>query len=269
MAKAIDKNNVWYQEVAPRSFYKEEDLERVIIQNLEIIFPHFKALPFKKKLFDSARNKSNTPDLVMIKADYSEWYIIEVELGKHDKKHVLEQIETFYNCSYTDDHASYIFNKRRRGFNLNSLKTLIATQSPKLMVIVNEPKDDWKEDLKSFRCMTCIFQIYQDFEGKALYRLNGEHPYIYTNFCHCKYEKVGYPFTVEVLQTDFLDGYGILNGEKISIEFGGVRLQWERVDGANRVFLNCDYTRPPLDPLTDRYRLNYDNILKSYSFTKD
>ena len=137
------------------------------------------------------------------------------------------------------------------------------------MVIVNEPMPSWVDTLKSYRCKICIFQIYHDIDGNPLYRLNGEHPYIYTNFCHCRYQKVGSPYTIEILEQTFLDSYGILEGNDISIEFKGKNLKWSRLDASNRVFLNCNSTFPPLDPLSDRYKLNYNIELKSYSFTKD
>lgn len=269
MAKAIDNNSIWYQEVAPRSFYDEEDLERAIIHNLQIIFPQFKALPFKKKLFDTARHKNKTPDLAMVKVDYSEWYIIEVELGKHQKSHVIDQVKAFYNCSYDDEHADYIYSQRPHDLDVNLLRAMVASKLPEFMVIVNEAKPDWVDDLKALRCKTCVFQIYHDFNGKPLYRLNGEHPYIYTNFCHCKYQKVGAPYTVEVLDHQFLDSYGIADGAKMAIEYNGISLQWLRQDDSKRIFLHCSNATPPLDSLTDRYRLNFNDALKNFSFTKD
>lgn len=269
MARAIDNKSIWYQEVAPRSFYNEEDLERAIIHNLEVIFPQFKALPFKKTLFDPLRHKKNKPDLAMIKSDYSEWYIIEVELGKHLKDHVLDQIETFYNCSYAEEHAEYIYNQRPHDLDSTFLKNMVATKVPEFMVIVNEEKTDWVEDLKSFRCKTCVFQIYHDYTGAPLYRLDGEHPYIYTKFCHCRYQKVGSPYTVEVLDKYFLDSYSIVDGSPMSIEFKGLNQQWTREDASRRVFLHCNARTPPLDPITSRYRLNYNDALNTFSFTKD
>lgn len=268
MSKVIDYNDIWYQEVAPRSYYDEDDLERAIIQNLEIIFPQFKALLFKKSLHDAARNKNNAADLAMVKEDYSEWYIIEVELGKHNKDHVIDQVTTFYNCSYTDEHADYIFSKRSHDLDLPQLKAMIARKVPEFMVVANEPKPDWIKDLKRLRCKTCVFQIYHDYNGNPLYRLNGEHPYIYTKFCHCKYLK-NVPYTVEVLEKEFLNGYGVNHGIKLNIEYNGKILEWERQDDSNRVFLQCNYVRPPLDPLSDRYRLNYNDKTNIFSFTKD
>ena len=267
MAKAIDFNDVWYQEVTPRSYYIENDLERTVIQNLEIIFPQFHALLFKKKLINPVTTLGSVPDLAMVKRDYSEWYIIEVELGKHDKKHVVEQIEAFYNCGYTDEHAVYIHSKRT-DLDITRLKTMISKVIPNFMVMVNEAKPDWVADLKKLRCKTCEFQIYHDFNGNALYRLNGEHPFIFTKFSHCSYQK-NVPYVVEVLDKNFLNSYGIDNTDVINIEYSGKYVQWQRKDTGSQVFLISKNDRPPLDPLTHRYRLNYDDSLASFSFTKD
>lgn len=267
MARAIDFNNVWYQEVTPRSYYLENDLERVVMQNLEIIFPQFHALLFKKSLLDSVTTLSKIPDLAIVKKDYTEWYIIEVELGKHQKNHVVDQIKAFYNCGYRDEHAVYI-HSQRPDLDLDELKKMIAKVPPNFMVIVNENKPDWVDDLRKIRCKTCVFQIYHDFHGHALHRINGEHPYIYTRFSHCKYQKT-LPYAIEILEPTFLNSYGINNTDKLNIEYNGKNVQWERKDSGRQVYLICKNENPPLDPLTHRYRLNYDDALTSFSFTKD
>jgi hypothetical protein len=163
------------------------------------------------------------------------------------------------------------------------------------MVIVNEDKHDWKADLNALNCLSCIFQVYHDFHGNALYRLNGEHPFIRIDFCHCRYQK-GLPYVVEVLDKHFLDSHGILNGSTFNVEYKEKNFQWSRQDDSGRVFLNCSNPRPPLDPMSDRYRLNYNqglfrippnkgffskllnsigfnkafrNSFKTFSFTKD
>jgi hypothetical protein len=267
MAKAIDNSKTWYQEVSPRSYYIENDLERDVMHNLEIIFPQFAALLFKKPLLDSVTTLSKTPDLAMVKSDYSEWYIIEVELGKHHKSHVVEQIKAFYNCGYKDEHAAYIYTQRP-DLDIDQLKDMVSKITPNFMVIVNENKPEWVPELKKLRCKTCVFQIYHDFNGNALHRINGEHPYIYTKFSHCKYQKT-LPYAIEVLEVAFLSSYGVNNADKLNIEYNGKNIQWERKDSGKQVYLICKNDTPPLDPLTPRYRLNYNDALTSFSFTKD
>lgn len=260
MAKLIDSSkSIWYQEVAPRSYYNESALERAILHNLGIIFPDFTAIPFKKELIDSISGKKNTADLAMIHKDYNEWYVIEVELGAHDIKHVVEQVTTFKNCNYDDSHANYIFEKAKKSnirLDLNKLKSMTCNHFPHIMVIVNEHKPDWNIHFKAIRCKSCVFQIYHNFNGNALYRIDGEHPLIKTEFCHCKYQNT-LPYTIEVLDKKFLDAHNILDGRSITIEYNGIGYSWERIDASNMVFLQCNHSSPPLDPLNEKYRLNY------------
>lgn len=257
MSKVIDStSNNWYQEVAPRDFYLEIDLERVIMHNLSLIFPEYIPAMFKDDLIHNVTGKTNRADLCMIKSDYSEWYVIEVELGKHSKGEVIKQIDTFRNCNYTVANANYIFQKNKT-LNLSQLTKLVTGTPPELMVIVNEVKKDWRRDLTNLNCKMCVFQIYNDFDGKRIYRLEGEYPFIYTNFRNCTYEKQ-LPYAIKILREEgFLNSLNIKDGMQINIEYNGVRHTWERQDAGNEVFLICKSPISPLDSLSSRYRLNY------------
>ena len=268
MSKIIDHIANWYQEVASRDYYNENDLERTVMMHLEVIFPEFNVFPFKQSLSNNITGKKSSADLGMVKKDYSEWYVIEIELGKHTKEHVVEQIETFRNFTPSIENVTYIKEKRDGVFDFNSLKYLILNKQPELMVIVNEQKDDWKSDFLRLGCKMCIFQIYNDFDGKKMFRINGDHPFIFTDFCNCRYEKM-LPFTVNVLKNDFLQGYGINDGAIFPIEYNGVDFLWERRDAGSEIFLICKNPHSPLDPLSSRYRLNYNSGRKTFTFVKD
>ena len=230
MSQVIDHEYKWFQEVAPRDFYSENDLERTLMHNLELLFPDFKVFAFKQSLYNPLTKSNNTPDLGMVKSDYSEWYVIEVELGKHTLKEVIEQIGTFRNCSYTKTNSDYIYTENVGRFDQIKLEALILSKQPELMVIVNEDKIDWKGPLKKLKCKTCIFQIYNDFSGRRLFRLDGEHPFVATDFSNCRYEKK-VAYVVKVLKPGFLDGYGVSNGSSINIEYNGIINKWRRQDG--------------------------------------
>lgn len=256
MSQVIDYAYKWYQEVAPRDYYIENDLERAVMHNLEIFFPGFIAFAFKQRLINVKTGAANAADLGMVKSDYSEWYVIEVELGKHSLPEVTGQIDTFKNCVYTNVNSDYILNERPGVFDKTQLEVLVTNKSPKLMVIVNEDKSEWVEHLKNLGCMTCVFQIYNDLSGRYLYRLDGEYPFVTVDFCNCKYEKE-VAFVVKVLKIDFLDGYGIPDGATIQIDYNGVLNRWKRKDSGNKVYLVCESPYPPLDSFCYRYRLNY------------
>ncbi|MES2680105.1 MAG: hypothetical protein V4635_09485 [Bacteroidota bacterium] len=257
MSKIIDREtNNWYQEVAAQDFYKEIDLEREIMHNISVIFPEYIPASFKVELTHNVTGKKNKADLCMIKFDYTEWYVIEVELGGHSEAEVIKQIDTFANCTYTAAHASHIHNQNNT-LNLTSLTVLVTGKNPELMVIVNEEKKEWKKGLKKYSCKMCVFQIYNDFGGRKIFRLQGEHPFIYTNFRNCTFEK-SLPFAIKILNEEgFLSSYNISNGDSVDIEFNGVRNVWVREDYGSEVFLTCKSPTAPLDSLTSRYRLNY------------
>ncbi|RYE57986.1 MAG: hypothetical protein EOP48_04595 [Sphingobacteriales bacterium] len=256
MSQVIDHTYKWYQEVAPRDYYIENDLERAVMHNLELLFPGFTAFAFKQKLTNAKSGAGNAADLGMVKNDYSEWYVIEVELGKHTLTDVTAQIETFKYCVYTSSNSDYILKERPTVFDQQKLEALITGKAPKLMVIVNEEKADWVEPLKALGCMTCVFQIYNDMLGRYLYRLDGEYPFVALDFCNCKYEKE-VAYVVKVLKRDFLDGYGIPNGSTVQIDFNGVLNKWVRRDSGSKVYLVCESPYPPLDSFCYRYKLNY------------
>jgi hypothetical protein len=256
MSKIIDHETKWFQELAPRDYYNEGDLERTITHYIEIIFPDYIVFPFKQSLSNLITGKSSAADLGMVRKDYKEWYIIEVELGRHSKKEVLEQIHTFRHFTPTLSHSDYIFQKRNN-FDKVKLETLITSVSPKLMVIVNENKEDWKPELKKLDCKMCVFQIYNDFENRKLYRLEGEYPIVYTSFCNCKYEKT-LPYTIKILNNkELFSKHNVKSGDYLDIVFEGKKYKWKREDFGTDIFLTCESTTPPLDPISQRYKLNY------------
>lgn len=256
MSKVLDHDTVWFQELAPRDYYNENDLERTVKLYLETIFPDYKVFSFKQKLLNNKTGKSSAADLGMIKNDYSEWYVIEVELGKHTKEEVIKQIHTFRNFTPTKDNSDYICRERKDLIKSRVESLITSSIVPKLMVIVNEDKEIWKSDLAKLSCEMCVFQIYNDFDNRKLYRISGEFPTIYTDFCHCKFEK-SLPFAIKLLSNDFLNRHGIKNGDQLEIFFEGKSFKWERQDVANVPYLICNSATTPLDPISARYRLNY------------
>lgn len=275
MAKAIHNHSTWYQEVSPDSFYTEEDLERALVHNLEIIFPEFQVIPFKLSLSQKG-GQTNKPDLSMIKKDYTEWYIIEVELGHHSLDHVIEQIDTFYNAEFPNPDkinsiSDYMHKNSDKSLDITSLKNMIKNIPYNLMVIVNQEKDDWRDALKGYNCKVCVFQIYHSISGDKIYRLSGDHPFIYTNFCHCIYDKKKNPFMVEVLDKNFLNSYGYSSNQTINILYEDKSFAWKVITSksGDRVFLHNYSSHSPLDSLSKRYKLNYNSELKIFSFTKD
>lgn len=251
----IEYSNPWFQEIEPTSFYSEEDLERSVILNLESVFPQFWATTFKKLLKNPTRKKGNTPDLALVKKDYSEWYVIEVELSNHNVKHIQEQVDTFYRCNYNTTHADYLYSKNPH-LDQQKLRSMVSSFPPKLMVVINETNSSVNNAVKPYNCSVCIFQIFLDKDSNPIYRLNGEHPIVYTEFCFCQLLK-SLPYTVKILDDDnFIKSNGFQDGSIINIAYNTIISKWELISSGTEYYLVNKSSKFPLEPSTKRYILS-------------
>lgn len=263
----IKIGNPWFQEIEPTSFFSEEDLERSVLLNLQSLFPDFFAVTFKKKLTNTITGLSNTPDLALIKKDYSEWYIIEVELSSHNIKHIEQQISTFYNTNFKQEDVNYLIKKNKGLFNPTQLENLILSESPKLLIILNSHNDEIVDMGNHFNCAVCIFQMYLDRDGNPFYRLDGDYPIVKTDFCFCTLEK-HLPFTMCLNDIHFINAHNLKTDNILNISYNNIITKWEISILKTSVYLLCKSNRFPLEPSTKRYQLSYNSSLKTFTFTK-
>lgn len=264
----VQIGNPWYQEIQPKSFYSEEDLERAVLLNLEALFPDFHALTYKRKLKSRISSTTNAPDLALIAKDYSSWYIIEVELADHNVNHVVQQISTFYNASYGQEDVQYFIKKRPKLFIEKKLDNLIASNAPKLMVIANEFNQTIQDEIKIYDCKYCVFQMFLDKDANPIYRLAGDYPLIKNDYCFCFLEKQ-LPFTVKLLDDNqFITRSKWKHGDIIDISFNNRLSKWELSIDKNHSYLLCNSKNLPLEPSTSRYLLSYDEALNLFTFSK-
>jgi hypothetical protein len=257
--------NKWYTEITPSShFLSETDLDRAIIYNLESIFPSFKAVSFKINVETGrAGEKSRKPDLALVNENYTEWYVIEVELASHDLDHVLSQVKTFKDGKYTDKHARHIHRKKHI-LDKDKLIHMVDTVQPIVMVIVDTLHCDWVDSLKMNNCLTCIFQVFLGRDGgNPIYRINGQHPYIQTGFCPIDLP-LQTPNTVKLLEKGFLSSV-MKQQTELEILFDGVISKWDNIDNE---YLLCRDDAFPLDPTTSRYHLIFDKLSQFLTFIK-
>lgn len=194
----------WFDELKVISSYYESELENTILSHVETVFPNYIAIPYKKDVHAPGVAKGRTPDLALINKDYSDWWIIEVELGEHDLKHVKAQVDVFVNGTYNPYEVSkYIKTKDDQGrLNLKSLQKMIQNYQPNVMVIVDEHVAAWKDDLEKLGAKICVFQVFKNKDGHRAYRLNGHYPFIFAYNSHCKFLKSP-PNMLEVLNPEW------------------------------------------------------------------
>ena len=262
-----DIKKIWYKEIVPSSFMNEGDLEHTVLAYLSVYLKDHQVVKCKMYVKNVKTRRTNQPDLAIIKKDYKEWYLVEVELSSHRFKHIEEQIATFTNCDYNDSHASYLYKHNKGIFDEDKLMQMVAKYPPNVMVIVNDNNCKWIDSLEKYKCKVGIFQIYYDKNQNRLYRFHGHFPLMKHDFGTCTFVN-GLPMMVELIEHDFLDGLDIANSDVISGVYNGKISKWKRVNSVNRVFLECLDKEIPLDPLTNRYIIIYDEKENEFQFNK-
>ena len=184
-------DETWYDELKVISSYYEAELENTILSHVETVFPNYITIPYKKDVYTAAGGQGRAPDLALINKDYSDWWIVEVELGEHTLDHVKTQIDVFVNGNYNAfEVAKYIKTKDVTGvLNIGNLRTMVGNSQPKVLVIVDEHDANWKTELETLGALMCVFQVFKSKAGHRAYRLNGHYPFIFENNSHCRFIK--------------------------------------------------------------------------------
>src|SRR5436189_3652238 len=105
MAKILVKGE-WFEELSPGSLY-EDDFERLVTENANVLYPQFVAAPFKTTV--ETEYGAAKPDFALVSAAYDEWWVVEVELSHHPfEGHVLPQVRRLSEGAYGLAHAKYL-----------------------------------------------------------------------------------------------------------------------------------------------------------------
>ena len=238
-SKVLDYNLVWYDEVDGSTFY-EKDLERALLDKLPVVYPDFIGIPFALTI--RAGTETSAPDLAMLKKDYSEWYIIEVEMSRHDwAGHVEKQVRVFTKGHYEKKRvAEYILRKDTEYMAPSSPRLLLPDlikmvdeKQPRVMVVANEPVKDWLPGIRKNSAMLSVFQIYKGLNHHEIYRVEGDVPFVFRDKSHCELLKGASNILVVYSPTVISEP----NKSIIEIIFLGKRTKWIRVDDGLKVNL--------------------------------
>lgn len=238
LVTSVDKS--WYDELAIISSYYEAEFEKIIKQHVKNVFPDYYTISYKKTVTADYK-EDKKPDLALIHKDYSNWWIIEVELNAHPLSHVISQVDVFSNGNYNSiETADYINNQCKKELNINldinSLRKLIANEQPRVLVIVDEPKHDWEEKLAKFDAQLFVFQVFKNTAGSEAYRLNGYYPETILAESHCKYVN-NLPNTLEIINPSIFeidDESIILN--QFAIIINDIKMHIKKISGISKIF---------------------------------
>jgi hypothetical protein len=243
MAKIL-LDNRWFEEVAPTGTY-ESVYEALIKAHAVQLWPRFHAVNFKATVY--ANGEGVKPDLVLIEKDYSEWWVVEVEMAHHAlESHVYPQAKKLTDAFYGDDEAERIATTCS-ALDINKVKQMLKDLPPRVLVIVHKPKPDWARRLSTINALVAVFEVFRSDENKYLFRVNGEHPIGATEkISHCKIDQLVNRW---LLLSDPI-GLRVRANEDIQIEYDGLTTVWRRFDITDKVWLHTPFGP---NPLSDRF----------------
>lgn len=181
----------WYDELRAVAYYRETDLERWILQHAVSLFPHHYVIPFKKTVTSRDTAENRKPDLALIRKDFDDWVVVEVELEQHALDHVLDQTRVFLDGDYNlFEMIRYVRDQmlklHHKPVSLKRLRKLFRSKGPSVLVIADEHAEGWEKGLREIGVQFCILEIYKSVSGRYVYRTCGEYPIVYADDAQCR-----------------------------------------------------------------------------------
>lgn len=233
----------WFEQVEPSTF-SEIELEDRVILHAPSVYPDYFVLPFKQTV-ESEYGKA-IPDLVFISRNYKEWKIVEIEMGYHSfSSHVEPQVHKLSLAAYKDREANYLC-KSNPSLDYKKTKDLLFNVEPQVLVIVNQPKEDWIKPLAKYGAILAIFELFRSEDDIEIFRVNGEYPtQIVDSVSQCAF----HPITPRFLEVQAPGNLNLPRRGRIKLRYNNCITEWERVDAEGRVWLS------PVgrNPLNSRY----------------
>lgn len=186
----VPHHSDWYEQLSVIASYYETEYEDKFLGQIEEAFPDFYAIYYKKKVVAIGYD-SKKPDLALVKKDFSEWWLVEVELEAHDLKEVVGQVEVFLLAKlnpYSD--GKYIhkaITKRYKGVSISEtdVRAMISNYAQNVLVVVDEYIEEWEKTLGKLGAHLCVFQVFKSTNGPEAFRLAGIYPTTNYSESHC------------------------------------------------------------------------------------
>ena len=231
MPKLFQDGN-WYFEVSPRAF-SENEFESLLSSNVDCISSNYLCVPFKKTTYDDTGTSARA-DLALIRNDYSDWRVVEVEMETHSlEHHVIPQVITLRDGIYDGSHAQYIASKNA-DLSIERLKSMMKGDQPRVLVIVNKPNNKWDRTLRAYGVDMMTFEIYRSKRNRHIFRIDGQ----FRRLSNVEITRIE---PDRVLPKFFrINSPGALefsDGEQIDVLVDNQMTRWERVDISNISYL--------------------------------
>lgn len=248
------KFSSWLYELKSSLHFDELKLQSVIAKKIQEHLPNYNIIYYNKTIVSTLDSThKNKPDFLMWKKDYTEWYVIEVELKNHSIEHVEEQISTFYHGDYRDVETIYAYVNGKKQIDKLPFIDMISSKRPKIMLIADHVRYEWEKEFKKYNCTFGSIQIYCDEHENFTYRFNGDWPQEYSNFTICKLDKFNSTFNIS--NPSFFRNFGLKSGDNIDLYYRGIASKWEYLFDEQAEFIIYLEDYLDIDLTQDRWKI--------------
>lgn len=234
----ILSNGEIHEPISPNSIY-EAEFEDLIFQNSDELFPGYHTIEFKKTVeSEEGRVKG---DLALVHEGYKDWWVVEVEMAYHSfSEHVLPQVLSLSRASYEDEEALYLCEEEEL-LSVARTRTMMKGKPPNVLVIVNEPKPEWRKSFEHLDVLLGFFQVYRSSRNAHIYRISGDYPtppaeLVTKCTCNSHLQRL-----VEVYSpaSEIID-----SSEEFNILMDGSITEWSKMTTADTVYLRSRRANP-------------------------
>lgn len=186
----VTKISEWYQGIASLKNLSEKKLEMRFLKCASQIFKGYHSFQSAYTFESKVSTETAGPDVILIAEDFSQWVIVEVELAGKPLAHTKKQLRVFTNAKYDlDGLVTHCIKKEPKlAPNEKKLKKLLENNPPYILVVFDTYHKTALQSISTeFDCKVCVLEVYRTMEHDfELYRMSGDYPYVYTEFCYLK-----------------------------------------------------------------------------------
>jgi hypothetical protein len=164
----------WFYLISDNALF-ETELEKLIIQNADLLREGSWVLPFKTTV-TAPGLEPRQPDLALIDSSYRYWWVIEVELVGHSLHgHVIPQIRTFVEGIYGEPHLVALL-KQSTDLDPKKLHAMMLGEPPAVVVISNRLDRRWQDSLSKWGASFVALNVFRSDKNRDIFVLDGDLP---------------------------------------------------------------------------------------------
>lgn len=227
----LRQNHEWYSPISKNALL-ESEFETILKQNSEVFAPACWIVPFRPTVY--ADGSSARPDFAIVDKDYSRWFVVEVEMGRHSLiGHVLPQVRTLRDAIYSQEHAALLAS-REPEIDLARLSDLFRGESPTIVVLVDRIEPEWERVLLGADVAMIAIELFRSERLRFILAVDGGLPERASGLVtHATHD----PLLPRFLKVHSPAGLNLGHGERLEAMWEGSLTAWSRVNIENDCFL--------------------------------